>query len=626
MQNSDDRQHLINVPPSSDEIHNLNCYRFLRALTLPDKSIPGVPEINFIRDLKQQSYDAETPYGALYYLFMVHLEEAVSSQTGLQRKEYDPFFLSLYENKNGNLEKTYEYIQSIALSKTPSGTSVQKSIEHAVKDREKTLNPYTPSQAGSVMGRFWDMISPNYKASHKTSLATQRSYRYNLNSPHKELRFGTQGQTQNYWSRVSPLFERFLSAQLRRETCNGGRKGITHIYFNNLGKDRSVLSYEGRFESGLTVTLQRLEKKHPNVAVITLPADKGLMAHHDFFDTHPQEFVKDVRQRLLDIVHNSSSETISDFYISPEIRALLFKSQRGEEIILEHLLNTSFSVLGFHDQEKLLSPAQSQAVWVHFNKFELPQFIIEKLAPTTFNFSCKDAIDRGGISSAYYNLMCSFATQTPMTRDEFETALHAAPLMVKGRGMNNHLNIIWNTVDQYMQAHPDEVLDSKKSWLVAWRDANCPKERAGELLERRLNECIADLSTRDTAPEISHGLKVLQSIQKIDRSHPVYDALLLDVVVTTYALCLEPQDVQNPKAGHHYQLLIKKMQSQFAPSATYMQAFWEFIKSLFMSTKEKSLKEQQKQGFKAVTEHMGLWKPTKPHKPSSPDDQTPRHD
>lgn len=626
MQNSDDRQHLIDLPPSSDEIHNQNCYRFLRAISLPDKSVPGVPEISILRDLNKLSYDADTPYGALYTSFMVHLEEAVSCQPSLQRKEFDAFFLSLYENKNDNLEKSYEYIQSIALSKTPSGTTVQKAIEHAVKDREKILNPYTPSQAGSMMGRLLDMISPNYKASHKTSLATQRSYQYNLNNLHKELRFGTQGQTQNYLSRVSPLFERFLRAQLRRETNKGGKKNITHIYFNNLGKDRSMLSYEGRFESGLTVTLHRLEKNHPNAAVITLPADKGLMAHHDFFDTQPQDLAKDVQQRLLDIVLNSSNETISDFYISPKIRAILFKSRGAEEKILEDLLRTSFSVLGFNDPEQLLSPAQSQAVWVHFNKFELPRFIIEALEPDTFNFSCKDAIDRGGISSAYYNLMCSFATQSPMTRDEFETALHAAPLMVKGRGMNNHLNIIWNTIDLYMQTHPEEVSDSKKSWLVAWRDANCPKERAGELLERRLKECIDDLISRDTTPEISHSLKVLKSLQAIDRSHPLHHALLLDVVVSTYALCLEPQGIQNPQIESHYLHLIKKMQSQLAPPATFMQAFWEFIKSLFMSTKAKTAKEQQKHGIKAVTEHMGLWKPTKDHRPSPSDDKTPRYD
>ncbi|PJD91510.1 MAG: hypothetical protein CK424_06795 [Legionella sp.] len=619
MRYSDENQFFINPPKTSDAIHNINCYRFLCALTLPNKSISGVSEIEIIRSLKDKPYDEQYPYGALYTSFMGNLEAAISQQTPLQRKEYDAFFLSLYENENANLEHTYQSIKDIVLDKTPSSRPVQKAIEHAVKDQKNTLNPYTPSQAGSAVGRFGDMISPNYKATHKTSLASKRTYQYNQKSPSQELRFGTQGQTQNYWSRVSPLFQRFLTAQVSRNKEKGGKKNITHIYFNHLGKDRSSLSYEGRFESSLTTTLHRLEKSHPNIAVITLPADKGLMAHHDFFDMKPKESIETVKHKLLDIVLESSTNAINDFYISPKVRELLFKSKSQEKEILLNLLNTSFEALGFSGEQHL-SPAQSQAVWVHFNKFVLPKFIIETLKPDTFNFSCKDAIDRGGISSAYYNLMSSFTTQTPMSRDEFETALHAAPVMVKGRGMNNHLNIIWNVVDQYMQANPQEITDPKKNWLVAWRDANCPKERAGELLERRLNECMNDLKKREPSDVIEHALRVLRTIQEADRSNASYHALFLDAAVSTYDLCLNPKNMHQSKKETHYQALIKTMEVHCAPPATYMGVFFAFLKSLFMSNKHKIVKKQLKE-LKSVAQHMDMWKKEKPDvSPQSPSD------
>src|SRR5690606_4438159 len=119
------------------------------------------------------------------------------------------------------------------------------------------------------------------------------------------------------------------------------------------------------------------------------------------------------------------------------------------------------------DPDFQISPAQRQAVWFHFNKFELPNYIIQTLQPESINFSCKDAIDRGGVSSAYYNLVKSFETDHPLSREEFDQALHAAPAMVKGRGMNHHLKMIWNTVDAYVNANYQAIYeDPQKAWLI----------------------------------------------------------------------------------------------------------------------------------------------------------------
>jgi len=102
--------------------------------------------------------------------------------------------------------------------------------------------------------------------------------------------------------------------------------------------------------------------------------------------------------------------------------------------------------------EDVLSSAQKQAVWLHFIKFELTNYILNKLQPNSYNFSCKDAIDRGTVSSLYYNLHQSFALNQPISRDEFERDLDIAAANVKGRGMNFHRRILWNAIDCYVNA------------------------------------------------------------------------------------------------------------------------------------------------------------------------------
>ena len=99
-----------------------------------------------------------------------------------------------------------------------------------------------------------------------------------------------------------------------------------------------------------------------------------------------------------------------------------------------------------------------------------------------------------------------------MSRDEFEQALHAAPFIVKGRGMNDHIDIIWNAVDQYIAAQTTLLQNTSKQWLIDWRDVNCPGARAGELLERRLSDCIADLESRSGSSVEGRALDVLRAI------------------------------------------------------------------------------------------------------------------
>ncbi|WP_454780735.1 hypothetical protein [Legionella sp. WA2022007384] len=634
-----------------------------------------------------------------------------------ETRALDEFILSLYANDNHILKDTFENIREITLQQNPSSSGIEKSISHHVSDKETPINQKSSSPAyeGSAVGRFTAMMSKDYKPQHGTSLSTIRHYRSNVNGP-IEYRFGTQGQRHQGEARVSPLFERFLkieaereqervelAKQQRAERLNAKKQTqeeiglgniveqrdnddveeidedrITHIYFNLLGRDRKGL--EGSKEKALTEQLEALELHtkedgvqqigHKNVAVITLPADKGLMSQHAYADTTTKYNAKNVREDFLRIaqeskgydVHlrdklpddisqykgsyiyckddnsptklfyiNSNGEPdevpidnfpqfeknlndinkqktdpihltdaqaksllaspdhtppglmeVKDFHISERIRRKIFKdgarySPETEAKILKRLLDESFEALGYSNKDEL-TEAERQAVWFHFIKYQLTNHIIDSLNPKSINFSCKDAIDRGGVASAYYNLVKSFeltpkeqengVIKIPMSREEFEEALHAAPTMVKGRGMNHHIKLIWNSVDAYVNANYQQLKDdSQKAWLIEWRDFNCPHQRVEKLLDQRIKEGkeeiekhLQDLINNSEQVEsasklaaLTQGNQVLIEIEKQRALGVSGKRLLLETAVMTTSMAISPH-TQAPNLDRYEKL------------------------------------------------------------------------
>ncbi|WP_156413204.1 hypothetical protein [Legionella cherrii] len=583
-------------------------------------------------------------------------DEKLNQKVQLLGKEIEAledFIYSLYANDNEILKDTYNDIRHITLEHSPNSDRIQKSIAHHVSDTGESINreSQSPAEQESTTSKVSALYADVYKPQHGTSLATIRRYRSNFGFT--EYRFGTQGQRHQGEARVSPLFERFLAIEENREAARieqlkkerAEKKltqedqveldepalvqakvdkalvekeepaidedKITHIYFNVLGRDivpgvMESIAHERAKESALTEQLEKLEfdpvnnpSGHRNVAVITLPADKGLMSHHHYASTDAKHNIGDVKEEFLRIAregrdlhlmkqlpadltqftgsyiyidngsdkellyiksdgqkekvniqnfsvfeqkhkqvtektlenpillndqqvktwitanggHTPPLTKVKDFHISQRVREKIFRNENGkytpeaEAKIINDLLKRSFEALGYSN-ETVLSDAQRQAVWFHFIKFELTNHIIESLKPKSINFTCKDAIDRGGVASAYFNLMKSFEETTeeeanagiekiPMNREEFEQALHAAPTMVKGRGMNHHIDIIWNVIDAYVNKHYDQLMNNKdQAWLIEWRDYNCPHERVGALLEKRIDECKQELTTR----------------------------------------------------------------------------------------------------------------------------------
>lgn len=488
--------------------------------------------------------------------------EHLKKERDTMEEQLDDLFISIYANDNKVLEETYKVIKDITLAQTPISAAMKSSIAKHTKEKGELINKksLTPSQTESTLARVTSVLSDNYKPQHTTSLATERHYKWNEKHAVKEYRFGTQGQRQEGVEQASPLFEQFLKIQDKRAEKhkeNPQELQITHIYFNNLGRDRT--DFEGKKEQRLTQALEKLEAEHPNVAVITLPADKGLMDHHDYMKATPAYSYDNVREDFLKLASQdpTCTQPIKDFYISQRIRETLFKGEDGEYSIeaekakLGELIDKSFTALGI-EKGTILSPAQRQAILFHFIKYELTNHIVSTLkskAPgeeLSINFSCKDAIDRGGVSSAYYNLMNSFNSPFPMNREEFERGLHAAPTMVKGRGMNDHIKIIWNAVNSYVNNNYETLKgDSDKSWLIEWRDLNCPKACVQEVLKHRIPQLQDELKMALKDPgnqseAINKGLTVLDKIsEQIDKGVSG-KRLLLEAAVQTPAIALNP--------------------------------------------------------------------------------------
>ena len=392
----------------------------------------------------------------------------------------------IYNNPNSALERTGNLVESVIQQTNQTSSDIESVVTKRLANKGKPINKISPQDEGSKVGRLKSMVPRTYKPQSTTSMASERSYAYKgTKDLPTEYRFGTQGQYHRWKPRVSPLFKAWVKLS-KHEVGHP----IGHVYFNNLGLDRSG-SFSGFFEKRLTNTLHGLEKENSNIAVITLPADMGLM-DQKIYQKHKGAMTKaQALDRMLSICVGASNDEVKDFLISKKIKKILYGKdhpkyknetkfyseqtndwnlKRNEERVITRLLNESFNDMGFTDKNKVLTQAQIQAVYFHFIKYKFTNFILETLKPTSFNMTCKDAIDRGGVSSAYYNLLKSIELEEPLKEHEFHRALHAAPTMVKGRGMNHHTRMIWNAVNSLIEGKQKSI----PQWLSDWHKDNAP--------------------------------------------------------------------------------------------------------------------------------------------------------
>lgn len=605
---------------SSHELHNKGCFAYLQNIQLPkiivdklklsegDEALIGLAHLQRLSTGLEKEYDPRYAYADLftrlckinektilpfiaekkqeYALIKNDLQDKISldnfviENPDLNDKEYvashvdskkehikqlaaneqrmhdlNNYVTSFFLNDNKHLKINYDYLKPTVDSLSPTSLSAEKAIKHLLHDKDSNTNFQTlsPEQAGSNPVLLATLVSPNFKPQHSTSL---KSIVDNEEGESKLLRLGTIAQRHEGKPRLDPLVDHFFEAQAHEAP----QKEITHVTINLLGRDRE--GFEGEKERELSLVIEEAENQHSKVAMITLPADKGLMAGSQYKDTKAKFSYKDTMDEFLLIAtEDPAAQTkIKDFHISDKIRRLLFTnkqyeySNETELAVLKDLLAQSAEKLNI-DTTALISPAQKQALWFHFIKFELTNHILITLKPITYNIDCKDGIDRGAAHRAYYRLIKSIEVGNPMSRDTFQEALHAAAAGVKGRGMNHHHNMIWNAVDAYVSANYDSIkTNEKQSWMIEWRDWNCPVKRVDSVMKQSIDGLIQDL-TDVTIPtkEIQEALKLLKDIDAIPGSSG--KPKLFEAALRIHSLALNP----TPDAGQQCEDLAEKI-------------------------------------------------------------------
>jgi hypothetical protein len=536
---------------NDDQLRNINSYEYLRnfrgyLLAWQTQMAVGKRDIIMgeIAALIDRPYDATIPYGDIYTKFLHTLARQIkadNNKTYLGSSACKRVIDLIYNNSNLAIERSYEMIKpslrDVRQTSEESESSVRGYLtQHNGWFREKVKyifrwgyqNATTPVEQGEV---FWGLIKSNiplyeFKAQLTTSQPSIREYNYKQNTTLPlENRCGQQIQrVKKHWYQffatttiIDPLFSAWSEVQVRNNTENMSR--IDRLYINNLPIDRPGYFFNGNRETNATSMLQQYAKEHTNIVVITLPSDKGLL-DRKMLRQHSQTFknlsVSKFKEIMLNIAkgNNKQAFDIQDFDIDSETKKILYGND--EHGILKDLIDKSFVTMGFN-QETKMTFADIQAVYFHFIKFEMTDFIFLKLNPRSFNMTCKDAIDRGGVSSAYYNLMKSIQLGKPMSQGEFERALHGAPTLVKGRGMNSHTTLIWNALNTYINAKDrlgegqDKLL--VPDWLREWRNEHALPETAYGLCNQ-LKHYLSEIDQEIKRPS---GIKSLFSISNQDK-------------------------------------------------------------------------------------------------------------
>ncbi len=544
----------INPVLSGDLRHNRNCHAYLQQLIplFNEEVLEVFPKLKPLMELGTTSYNEKTAYGNYYTSALTYLEDHIdlvypNIKSKEQLKAVDDLIFAIYHNNNHILEDG-DWLKALNRQIRPQHSNTEELIAHHLEDSSPLINEQSPKKAESLLNRFYVLFTPNFKPQLGTNIPSVKNHFYQSDLSNIEYRISTQAQRHHGTARISPLFKRWLAINAQRAVSD---QEICHIYFNNLGLDRDRLDIPGSNEKELTHALHQLEEDSSlKIAVITLPASKGLLGAEHYKTTTDKLSYSEVFRELFTIArYEQHPSGVVDFKISPKIRTLLFDNELNETLILNTLLSKSFARMGIKPGDSL-STSQKQAVWLHFIKFQLSNYILSKLKPSSYNFSCKDAIDRGAVSSLYFHLHKSFTLNQAISRDEFERDLDIAAANVKGRGMNFHRRILWNAIDVFVNANYNELLlNKKKSWLISWRDMNCPHSRVAQLLDLRLKQYESQLNKLPPQQNkiTMQGLKLLASVKMHYEQNVSGQRLLLEVISRSIVFLSENPSLESIK-------------------------------------------------------------------------------
>jgi hypothetical protein len=473
---------------NGDELNNVNRFEYLYQFrqALESTTLPNPIFQKVLRRTKR--YNPNCPYDDLYVEFFLALEKEIErDQTEQYADQLGELAVIFYQNNNWALERTYHMI------KGPLANTIQTHdmAEVAVRNRFigdgffdklayrlnfKNINDVTPQWLGSNMGLASNHLTHECKPQTTNLCSVRRSSAPHLNKNKSlEIRCGTQGQLIGTSARVTPILEKYASHLAKRND----QKGIVHVYFNYLPMDKRetckyffmklVRDTIGFFRSETSVTeaLTKFGENNPHIAVVTFPSTQGVLER-----TSGKQTALAVHKKFLNLALGASNDQIKDFNIPEKLEV----SKQD----IETSLKNAFDFYGIKDPSNsitMLTPELQQAIFFHFTRYELTNFILDKSDPLTFNKSCWDGIDRAGISATYYHLI----SNENLSREEFETLLHAPAALTKGRSVNEQSRLLWSVINELIKARPQYI----QPWLIAWRNenalSNTPHHAFGQL-------------------------------------------------------------------------------------------------------------------------------------------------
>lgn len=500
----------------SDTLWNVCCFEFLAKL-LPyfNESLttryPGLKELQ--KKIGTPVYNHDVSYGNLYSELIKEIEKIILSDH-YRPGDLGEIVQQIYFNQNQSLERAgkivNEFEKFYSQTSPEFASAVQKRLPNTVSLLTGTINKRTPAKEGGMLKLGTRLFSKKYKPMQITSMPCIRKYEYKNQEIYPvEIRIGTQAQRVEGIPHINPLFLELLKSF--QNDRHGGiravpKNGIEHLYINNLQRNDKKQKPSGITlnEKSFTNKLEELENEEPGLAVVTIPAEDKLLAANNLNPPEDRILTREAMSAIFDIAVESNLAAEKDLHISKKVKKILFGEKNNtydkemEESTISQLIMKSFEDFGLVGEESI-SRAQFTAVYFHFLKFELTDFIIKQLQPQSFNMSCKDGIDRGGASSAYYNLIKSITVGQPLKREEFITALHAAPVLVKGRPMNHHIQFIWESINGLIEGQKTRKKPlAIPEWLIEWRDSNKPEylHPPAHTLDWHINELNNYIETR----------------------------------------------------------------------------------------------------------------------------------
>ena len=238
------------------------------------------------------------------------------------------------------------------------------------------------------------------------------------------IRMGTPTRQETpFGASVTPEFRCFLESRESSEH---------HLYLNRQRRTG--------IEGSRSHALEKLQEHmglQDKITVVTLPADG------DFYNQR-QIFSKDCTLQALQAqMANLMVDNQQGFFFPPGLRQRLSDNGDDFSAFLSRSLNASAQELDIR-QDAVLDRKQRRAVIFHFLNKTLVEALIQTVNATTYNHTCKDDIDRGGVANAYLFAVKNRPHDTATAEEreafarEMEAKTNAAAVEVKKREVIEH--------------------------------------------------------------------------------------------------------------------------------------------------------------------------------------------